>query len=144
AGLLGSALLLLLTIAVGSSVMAVMLGRQRDDALNNLERAQRAEAESGELFDSYLAQVRAVRAGPQVGQRHKSLEALARVAARRPSLELRNEAIAFMTLTDLRKTRETPIAPAGTQVQDSAFDARLERYAWSDAEGNITVRSIAD
>ena len=54
------------------------------------------------LRDSYLAQARAGRPTGRPGHRLDSLDALAKAAAIRPSIELRNEAIAALALPDLR------------------------------------------
>jgi WD40 repeat protein len=137
AALLSSVALLLVAITAASLVAAALFR-------NALDRAQRAEEETDQLWGSYLAQSRAIRAGPQVGQRHEALKVLTEVAARRPSLELRNDAIALMTLTDLRKIQEWKVVPAGTTLRGSVFNVHLERYAWSDEQGNLRIRRVGD
>src|SRR5262249_36927875 len=67
---------------------------------------------------------------------------LAKAAAIRPDLELRDEAIACMALVDLRRVKPLPDCPPGTLGVH--FDARLERYAISDPRGNIVIRSATD
>jgi hypothetical protein len=63
-------------------------------------------------------------------------------------LELRNEAIACMALTDLRPARrlqDLAWARSGTGTESQvAFDRRWEVYARGDPEGNVSVRSLAD
>jgi serine/threonine protein kinase/WD40 repeat protein/Tfp pilus assembly protein PilF len=132
AGLSGFAAVLLLLIAVGLPV-AALLRKERNEALVNLERAEAAE---------HLAQARAFRWSGKVGHRFKSLEELADAAKARPSLELRNEAIACLALTDLRPAKSWDGYPAGTTAL--TFDPSFENYARSDGLGNISVRRVAD
>jgi WD40 repeat protein len=88
--------------------------------------------------------------GRQVGQRFASLQALTEATqlARELKLgeddrmDLRNEAIACLALSDIRLLKEWDGWPNGSQGLE--FDADLERYAYSDASGNISVRSVAD
>jgi serine/threonine protein kinase/WD40 repeat protein len=106
-------------------------------------RALAAEADAKEkLRASYLAQARAGRWSRRMGRRFDGLEALKQAAQIRPSPELRNEAIACLALPDLRlaKTWECLTAP-GAPV---GFDFEHQRYARSDAHGNISVRRIRD
>jgi hypothetical protein len=77
------------------------------EALANLQRAQKAEQSYKEsLWQSYLDQAQARRFSGQMGRRFESLAAIQKAAAIRPSLELRNEAIACMALLDLRVAKE--------------------------------------
>jgi len=80
---------LLLTVALGSILYA---GRLAD--------ANRHANES--LREAYLNQARVARSSGQAGRRFGSLDALKKAARIRPSLDLRNEAIACLALTDLR------------------------------------------
>jgi WD40 repeat protein len=135
---------LMVVIAVGSLLAALWLERQRQRAVENETRAVAAErqtTQSYELLESYLALARANRRTGQVGQRFKSLEVLARAAAFRPSLELRNEIIASLTLADLRVEKQWEVL-RGTG--GFVFDASLERYTLADGQGNLTVRRVAD
>jgi WD40 repeat protein len=160
ATLTATVVLLLLILAVGVP-LAVLLRGERNVALANLERAERAEAQLHDQHEevlkllqrardaeqeatakSHLAEARAHRWSGQVGQRFKSLEELAAAARFRPSLELRNEAIACLSLADVRRVNSWNGFPPGTSVL--AFDAQLERYARSDERGNLSVRRVAD
>ena len=78
----------------------------------------------------------------RAGQRLVSLDVLSQAAAIRPSVELRNEAIACMALPDLRLAKEWEGDPHGTTM--IGFDHPFERYAHSDPQGNISVRRISD
>jgi WD40 repeat protein len=146
ATLTAAVVLLLLILAVGVP-LAVLLRGERNVALANLERAERAEEglrteQQRATATAHLAQARAYRWSGQVGQRFKSIEELAAAARFRPSLELRNEAIACLALTDVRRVKSWNGFPAGTTAL--TFDARLERYARSDERGNLSVRHVAD
>jgi WD40 repeat protein/tRNA A-37 threonylcarbamoyl transferase component Bud32 len=140
AALASATLVLLVVVAVGASVAALLLARERN-------ATRRAEAEVVEkLWESYLDQARARRWSGLAGRRVESLEALASAAAIRPSLELRNEAIACMALVDLRVARECeglPPNPSGLSFS-IAFDAKLERYTVGDARGNLSIRNVSD
>jgi eukaryotic-like serine/threonine-protein kinase len=117
-----SVAILLVLIAVGATVAA---GRLRE-----------------ELWTSYMAQARASRGTDLPGRSFDALSALAKAAGIRPSLELRNEAVAAMTSVDIRLVQEREVGPSGATML--AFDAELERYAVGDAEGNIDIRRVAD
>jgi WD40 repeat protein len=122
--------------------LAAVDARQR--AEQESLRARRAERDRTEqLWASYLAEAQARRWSGRVGQRFDSLAALARAAAIRPSLALRNEAIACMALADLRvKTQSSADKPLFWGSE--SFDADLKRYARGDAQGNISIRRVTD
>ncbi len=142
AGLLGLVAALLLVVTVGATIAALWLDHERETAVANQVRAEGAEEEAGELWKSFLAQLQTSRQGPQAGHRFKSLDLLAKVAAQRPSLELRNEAIWFLTQADLRVVKEWHGLPPGSR--GAAVDGKLERYARAEENGNIGVRRIDD
>jgi serine/threonine protein kinase/WD40 repeat protein len=150
AGLLTVVATLLVVIAVVSSVMAWHLNREHQDAVANWRQAQE------ELVQSRLSQARAGRFSRQPGRHFEGLKALADAArlARELDLppdrilELRNEAIACLALTDLRPARRLedlawPHLGTGTESQ-VAFDGRWEVYARGDNEGNVGVRRLTD
>jgi WD40 repeat protein len=56
---------------------------------------------------------------------------------------VRNEAIAWLALPDVRQIKEWEGFPPGSSGH-LAFDARLEHYARSDQKGNLSVRRIVD
>lgn len=134
----GVALVVLFVLAlIGSLASNALVKRERDQARNN-------------LFDAKLAEARTRRWGRQVGQRFASLQAITEAGqlARELKLgedrrmELRNEAIACLALADIRIVKEWEGCPAGSE--GLAFDGDLERYAYSDPKGNISVRLVAD
>jgi WD40 repeat protein len=136
--LLGTAVLgLLVAVAVISSLWAW--------------RARAAERTLNEqLFQSYLDQARASRQGGRMGHRFASLEALEKGARLARSLglpaervlELRNEAIACLALTDLRVVDHWPTE--ATNDFFPSFDPQLKWLASSDRQGNVTVRRVSD
>jgi eukaryotic-like serine/threonine-protein kinase len=128
--------LLVLVVAVGAPVAVVSLRRQRDQARLAEQSA------TAKLWQSHLDRARANRLSGRAGQRFESLRSLALAASIRPAPELRDEAIACLALTDLNTLREWEGYPHLNTGLD--FDARLERYARSDADGNISVRSVDD
>src|SRR5262245_43211875 len=136
---------------VGSLVSNALIKRERDQARDDRGRAeQSALLAKRRLYEAKVAETRASRWGRQVGQRFASLQALTEATqlARELKLgeddrmDLRNEAIASLALSDIRLLKEWDGWPKGSQGLE--FDGDLERYAYSDARGNISVRSVAD
>jgi WD40 repeat protein/tetratricopeptide (TPR) repeat protein len=146
ATLTGLAVLFLIVIAAGASVGNVILSKQ-------LRRAEDAERDAKDkLWQSQLDRARAARFSRRPGQHFASLRALTEAAKtarelRVPEerlLELRNEAIACMALTDLRTIRGLEDLDSSNWDWPVAFDRRWEVYARTDARGNISVRRLAD
>ena len=107
-----------------------------------------AEAQTTErLREARLAEARAGRASRLPGQRFKSLEAIADAARIRPDRELRNQAVACFALTDVQVEQEwdadleTNLLAFSTGV---AFDPTLEHYAFTSADGTVSVRATFD
>src|SRR5438093_281059 len=110
--------------AAGGAASAARQGADRESL-----RARGAERDKTEqLWASYLSEARARRRSGRVGQRFDSLAALARAARIRPSLSLRNEAIACMALADLRIHRQWSGGMPPFTGSES-FYADLKRYA---------------
>src|SRR5262249_14765425 len=119
-----SVLLLLAVVAIGSTIATV--------------RVTRAEQQANEkLWASYLAQARAGRLSGAAGRRTDSLGAIAAATRTKPSMELRNEAIACLALSDLAIGRKWNGYPEGSTA--IAFDRSLRRYARADSQGAISV-----
>jgi serine/threonine protein kinase/WD40 repeat protein len=133
--------LLAASLLIGTAIsMHFALRSARDatiaDAAARDAQAARDDA-TEQLHGSYLAQARAVRWSGKSGRRFDSLTALGRAAAIQPTMKLRNEAIACLGLADLRlaeRTWQCPNASAAFAVSTS-----LEKYAFADDEGNVTV-----
>jgi len=100
---LASAAIIAVLLVVG--VMVSTWQAVRATRAEWVQRELRQQA-TERLWGSYLAQARANRWSGRAGRRFDSLDVLARAAALRPSLELRNEAIACMALADVRLARE--------------------------------------
>jgi WD40 repeat protein/serine/threonine protein kinase len=138
--LIGSVAVLLPFLLLGWAV-AALLRQERDAAVASQERAERAERQV--QIQSHLAHARAHRHSGQVGQRFKCLDEVAAAARLHPSpelrRELRNEAIACLALADLRLAKVLDGWPI---ARLPVFDARFERYACVDAQGNISVCQV--
>ena len=105
---------LLLSLLVAGVVVSVWLAVRANQAR---ARAQRMEGEAREnLWASYLATARASRLSGQPGRRFAALEAAAKAAAIRPTIELRSEAASAMALVDLRPIRELTQSPGQRDV----------------------------
>ncbi|MFT3870063.1 MAG: serine/threonine-protein kinase [Nibricoccus sp.] len=122
-------------LAVGSTIAAININAAR-------KRAVIAEKDAVEqLYNALLAQARASRMTNQAGHRIEALEAIKKAAAIRPSIELRNEAIAALTLVDVKTTKSLKVRKAPLQ-QPSAFDTKLETVAVATEEGDINILSL--
>jgi WD40 repeat protein len=119
-----------------SSYYAVIAGKAATVAATARDDARE------KLHESLRDQARAGRWSGRPGRRFDSLEAIAKAAAMRPTLELRNEAIACMALADVRATCQWDGVEGEAQNVEPSGD--LEAYAASDARGTIRVRRTAD
>jgi serine/threonine protein kinase/WD40 repeat protein len=151
------ALVLLLVIGVGIPVTAI-LRQERDVALTNQQRAERAEEKARGALDelqkaqrelkirSHLSQARAFRHSGGIGQRFKTQGELAGAARLDPSpelrQELRTEAIAALTLPDFEVAQEWDGFPEGTM--SLAFDADFQHLARHSRTGSVTVCRLND
>jgi eukaryotic-like serine/threonine-protein kinase len=93
------------------------------------------------LWTSYLSEALARRTSSRAGQRFGTLETLQKAADIRPSLEVRNEAIASLALSDLRLAKEVQCKWPKQRI---CFDSKLERCALAESDGTITIRAAAD
>lgn len=148
AALLASAGALVVVTVVVSAVSAWRLGVEA-------ERSRQAERNATErLFKSTLTGAQALRKSGEMGQRFGSLAALEEAVGIARSLgvlddhllELRKEAVACLTLADLRVAADWELRTFGDHPwsRQAAFDARFERYACPDEQGNISIREAAD
>ncbi len=142
---------LLTVVAVGSTVMALRLDKERkaaDTARGNAETAERL----GRLreAEALIGQAHGIRYSRRPGQRFAALEALQQAAAIGRELEKRspwfdrprNEAIAALALPDLRMAKSWNMLPAATDR--IVFDHINQRYVRIDRQGVISVRRVAD
>ena len=124
------------TLAVGSTIAAVKIDKARTRAVD-------AENDAREqLYAALLAQARASRMTPQAGHRTEALAAIQKAAAIHPSLELRNEAIAALTLVDLRVAKTLKVRE--NSDQRVAFNSTLETIAVATKQGDIDMVRLSD
>jgi serine/threonine protein kinase/WD40 repeat protein len=149
-----------LAVAVLAAVAGLVasnlsISREKQQKENALHEAEQAEGlATRRLFDSLLAQARALRQGGGVGARAESLKALDEAAALAPGLdltggeilELRNEAIACLSQTNLVLERQWGVFESTSR--GLGFDADLRLYARGDhasgKDGDISVWRVAD
>jgi len=92
------------------------------------------------LWASYAAEARARILSRDSGMSFESLAAIQKAAAIRPSLELRNEAIAALAQADIRWIKEKNFS----DVHPAAADRSGTYYVTCDDVGSVTVRNISD
>ncbi len=103
---------LVLALAFGSSFAALWIARARSVAEKSLAFAQTAEASARRhLRAARLSEARAIRRTTVPGRRTQALAALADAAKISPGLDLRNEALAALLLTDIRASGTWDLAP---------------------------------
>jgi signal transduction histidine kinase len=117
--------ILAVVVVLGAVMMVTGQQARRDQA-----RAVRAEMEATErLWHASLAQARAEILSTQSGHREAALTAVRTAAQIRPSVELRNEALAAMGLRDLVKEKEWTLLPHSYGSQcDPDLKYYLARY----------------
>ncbi len=130
-----TAVAIILVAVLGLAVAAVFEALR---AARHRQRAEAAEQDGREkLWHSYLAQVRAGRLSGLMGRRTEGLETIRAAAAIRPALELRNEALACLALTELEDDGPRWTQPPGTRL--FAFDGVRERFALGDTNGALLI-----
>lgn len=102
--------------------------RRADREATAATAALRRSEES--LWQANLSEARARRISRERGQRTESLAAIARAAALRPTMELRNEAIAALALPDLGEP--TPLAGIPVNARGLRADGALRSFGWID------------
>jgi eukaryotic-like serine/threonine-protein kinase len=150
AGLSAAVLLLLLVVAVGSSVFALRLQGFAQRLQQELGYRRQAEGDAIEkLFTARVAEARARRYSGRTGQRFKSLEAIQEAAklARRLKKpretfdELRDEALAALCLPDIADGG--PEWKTACPASDMAFDTTRQGYVQVD-EGHAYYCRLVD
>lgn len=136
---LAGTLIVVMVAGVGG---IIQYARQANAERLKEQKASQAAVER--LWASYLAQARANRWSHRPGQRFDSLTALSNAAAIRPTLELRNEAIAAMALPDARVCRYWSLDPPVPLFAGLVFDAAVERYARAYPNGQIAICRAQD
>jgi WD40 repeat protein/serine/threonine protein kinase len=138
--------LLLLAVAGGSFVVwqrekVLAQARRADQEAGHARKAEQQAREH--LWKANLAQAQARRWSGRPGRRFESLAALRQAADVRPSVELRNEAIACLALTDLRVRPEQIAAPYAEAIV-LGFDRDYHRYVQGETNGDVTIRRVSD
>ncbi len=134
AGLLAS---LLIALIGGTAASTYFAARAAKSAA--LAEARAAEA-TDRLWHAYLAEARATRWSGRPGQRFDSLKAVAAAAAIRPSSELRDEAIACMALSDLRRVHQWKVPNKLVAMGDPTG----RRYVVAASKSELQIRSLTD
>lgn len=130
-----TAVAIILAAVLGLAVAAVF---EALHAARHRRRAEAAEQDAREdLWRSYLAQVRAGRLSGLMGRRREGLETIRAAAAIRPALELRNEALASLALTELEDDAPRWAQPPGSRL--FAFDGSRERFALGHTNGALII-----
>ena len=131
---------IILVVVLGLAVAAVIAGLH---AAHNLSRAENAEAASTErLWNSYVAQARAVRLIPEAGRREKIFNVVSNAALIRKNDALRSEAVASLALSDLETEQPLRSFPAG--IEQVEMDSALDHYAYGNATGEVFVCSMKE
>jgi tetratricopeptide (TPR) repeat protein len=155
ASLIGVAAVLLVVLAVGATIAALVLGAKNLEITSNLGRATRAEREARlREAEALVGQAHGIRLSRRPGQRFDALAALGKAAAIGRELgqppdghpegrdRLRNEAIAALALPDVHITQEFGSFPPGSVWVDLSDD--FELYVRTTDKGGCTVRRVAD
>ena len=165
AGLTTAAGVLLVAVAVVSSVAAWRLSHEQAATQQNLNRALDAERESTRLgsvarrrlFESLTVQAHSARSSGRAGQRFGSIAAIREAVGLDLDLDedqrlaLRNDAIASLSLVDLEIDQTWPMMRTAVR-HGLAFDPLVERYAWYegtqvsvyDVQSQASVQKLAD
>lgn len=136
--LLSAALTLCL---IGGGLALWHSNRQLRGALKSTRKAENLAQQN--LRESLLTQSRALGAAHATGQRWQALDALARAALIKPSLELRNEAAAALARPDLREIARFP-ATFGNAGSSAVFTSDLEHYITPEPAGGFALRATRD
>jgi eukaryotic-like serine/threonine-protein kinase len=129
-----------------ASLAAILLGILLAVAIGSTMAARRlsfARAETTEqLRSALLAQAKASRLTGRLGQRFETLAALKKAAAIRPDLDLREEAIAALSLPDARLGPNWNVRHASNSPV--AFDSAGTRFLVETEAGVLSLRQTRD
>ncbi len=148
AALAASVLLLLSVLTVGTMVKNAALATALKDSEEARGEAEEAkERANAELWNAYLHQARAWRTSGRRGQRFEGLATIREalklpVPEGRSLVELRNEAIACLSLADVEVEQEIDCGGDGRWAL--AFDPSFDRYARTDEQGRVFVHRRSD
>ena len=111
---------------IGTAWQAVAASRAREDARLRLR-------------DSYVAQARALRWSGRTGRQFEALDLLRKAKEIRHGPDLRNEVVAALAFTDMRRSRAWDAPTAVLR-----FDPLATRYAFHQGDGTIGIRRVDD
>lgn len=131
-----------MTILVLAFLLGVAMAVASYRAVESQRRAEESEAEARDRsWHAFLAQARAERLSPNAGHRAKALLAISNAAAIRPSVELRDEAIATFALRDLEEEVSWPLE---RNAFGYYFDPELEHYIIRYAPSENSMFRLSD
>jgi hypothetical protein len=142
---------MVLIVAIGSPLAAWTFRDQRNQIRSHLQQVKTSEAEAHkQLFQALYDRARAQRFSRREGQRFESLAAIERATRIGRELNLppeafeslRDEAIACMSLPDLRPIDRAISVPPGALWH--ALDPTMRLYAMRFRSGDIRVHGLAD
>lgn len=141
AGLIGLVtLFMMLVIAI--SVHSNFTLREKNEELERLNNMAKAAEDSKEKrrWESEVSRAELLRSRPKAGRRFEALDALveANRISTHPVISL--NALASLTLADIRKRQAWEGWPPGSVALD--MDGTFNRYARSDRFGNVSVRYV--
>jgi len=94
------------------------------------------------LRDSYVARAHSTRLSGRAGQRFDTLDALAKAATIRPSIELRNEAISATALADVRTIKQW-VVEGPPSWSEAFFSHDVAYYVLLNQDGELSLRRVA-
>lgn len=131
------ATILLLALLLGLATIAASYRVHRSQV-----RAENAEADARDRsWHASLAQARAERLSTEAGHRARALAAISNAAAIRPSVELRDEAIAALALRDLETEVSWDLRPGALGFY---FDPEMRHYVVGYSRGDVSMFRLAD
>lgn len=144
-GVAGLALALVFTSLIGFSSMIIAWRAEEQRQIdyqaqqNELLRqsVERRKEQTELLRQSLISEARALRSGHRDGQQFDAIESLQSAAAIYPSMELRNEAVATLAVSDLRPAQQWEGNPEGQPT--AALTQDLKYTAFARANGTVEV-----
>jgi WD40 repeat protein len=126
---------------IASSWEAIKATRAEKEQSRLRQEAQAAKQDATEkLWASYTSEARARRLGRESGMSFESLAAIQKASAIRPSLQLRNEAIASLAQADIRWVKGKTFAG----MDAATADASGTFYVACDEAGTAILRNVSD
>ncbi len=129
--------ILLLALLLGLAMIAASYRVHRSQL-----RAELAEAEARDRsWHASLAQARAERLSTDAGHRARALAAISNATSIRPSVELRDEALAALALRDLETEVSWDLRPGALGFY---FDPEMKHYIVGYTRGDVSMFRLAD